>query len=68
MLEAPQWSRAEAALTDAPVFGDLIANLTGGTELEVVETLPDGSWLRVLATIDGRLREGYVRSETVQPR
>jgi hypothetical protein len=53
---------------DAPPDGDLIARLPAGTELELVETLPHGRWLRVLATVAGRLQQGYVSAADVQPR
>lgn len=56
---------SDVAMIDAPPDGGLVATLPAGTRAELIETLPHDDWLRVLGTIDGRLREGYVPAAPV---
>jgi hypothetical protein len=49
----------DTRLLDSP-DGDQLAALPAGTSLELVEALPHGDWLRVIATVDGRMTQGYV--------
>jgi hypothetical protein len=48
------------AMVTAPPAGTTIGTLAAGAQVELIEALPNDSWLRILATIDGQLREGYV--------
>jgi Fungal chitosanase of glycosyl hydrolase group 75 len=46
--------------------GDQLAAVPAGTSLEVVEALPHGDWLRVFATINGELTQGYVAASATK--
>ena len=57
---------SDVVMIDAPPDGNLVATLAAGTEVELIETLPHGVWLRVFATIEGVVRQGYVRAAPFQ--
>jgi len=57
---------SDVVMIDAPPDGNSVATLSTGTEVELIETLPHGAWLRVFATIEGVVRQGYVRAAPFQ--
>jgi hypothetical protein len=60
--------RGDTAMVNAPPDGAAIGTLAAGTQVELIEALPNDSWLRVLATIDGQLRQGYVPAGAIDQR
>jgi hypothetical protein len=58
---------SDTRLLDSP-DGDQLAAVPAGAALELVEALPHGDWLRVLATVDGRLTLGYIAAEATGSR
>lgn len=60
-------TNSDAGLLDAP-NGNQIATVPAGADLDLVEALPHGDWLRVLVTIDGNISQGFVAADKTASR